>query len=168
MCRALQGYPQAKIDEDVRGAVDRCTLQFAQLITTKAAEECQKDKRSIMTGNDLINAMEILGFDHYVGPLSEYLRRYRESKGKLHTPASLVDIPPPSNFALGHAPATAMVAAEMEATTPPQPFGSVLGEQRPCDITELDLHTDVYAVWSAQLQRQAPRPLFHLPMNHDD
>jgi hypothetical protein len=112
--------------------------------------------------------MEILGFDHYVGPLSEYLRRYRESKGKLHTPASLVDIPPPSNFALGHAPATAMVAAEMEATTPPQPFGSVLGEQRPCDITELDLHTDVYAVWSAQLQRQAPRPLFHLPMNHDD
>ncbi|KAM0917733.1 hypothetical protein ACQ4PT_009186 [Festuca glaucescens] len=150
MLCALQGYPQAKIDEDVRDVVDRCTLLFAQLITTKAAEECQKYKRSIVTGNDLINTMEILGFDHYVGPLSEYLCRHRESKGKLNTPKALVDMPSPSNFALGHPPATAVVAEEMEAPPLPQPFGSVLGQQQPCDVTELGLHIDVYMVLAAE------------------
>ncbi|KAM0849109.1 hypothetical protein ACQ4PT_053934 [Festuca glaucescens] len=138
-------------------AVDQCALQFAQLITTKATEECRKDRRSIVTGNDLINAMEILGFDHYVRPISEYLRWHRKSKGKLHTHAAMVDTTSPSGFA------TVVVAAEMEAPTPPQPFGYELGEQPPCDVTELGVHTDVYAVWSraAEASTSIPHPLCH-------
>uniref|UniRef100_A0ACD5ZS37 Uncharacterized protein n=1 Tax=Avena sativa TaxID=4498 RepID=A0ACD5ZS37_AVESA len=88
MGHALEGHPQAKIDEDAMVAVDRCTLEFADLVTTMAAEQCRKDNRKIVNGDDLINAMEILGFHHYVGPLNEYLLRYRESKGQVETPPS--------------------------------------------------------------------------------
>uniref|UniRef100_A0ACD6AJ16 Uncharacterized protein n=1 Tax=Avena sativa TaxID=4498 RepID=A0ACD6AJ16_AVESA len=150
MGHALEGHPQAKIDEDARDAVDRCVLEFANLVTTTAAEQCRKDSRKIMNGDDLIKAMEILGFHHYVGPLNVYLLRYRESKGR-------VEMPPP---------ATGVVTTgEMEAPAPPQPFGCELGQQPPCDVTELGLHTDVYAAWSRAAEASTSSPM---PSARDD
>jgi hypothetical protein len=113
-----------------------------------------------MTRNDLINTMVILVFDHYVGLLSKYICRHRESKGKLYRPTALVDMPPPSNFALGHPPTTTdVVTEEMEAPTIPQPIGSVLAQQPPCDFTVLGLHIDVYMVFPAEASLPPALPL---------
>ncbi|CAH1452174.1 unnamed protein product [Lactuca virosa] len=47
-------------------------------ITSEASDNCRKDERRSLTGDDLLEAMETLGFEDYVKPLEAYLEKYRE------------------------------------------------------------------------------------------
>ena len=136
--------------------MDRCTLEFANLVTTVAAEQCRKESRITINGKDLINAMDILGFNQYVGPLNEYLRRYRQSKAM---PPLSVGQPPRNVTDLSKAAsATVVTTGEMAEPAPAKPFSLVLGQQPPCDVTELVLRTDVYALWSRDAEASTYRP----------
>ena len=43
-----------------------------------ATDKCIQEKRKTITGEDILWAMQSLGFDSYVEPLKLYLQRYRE------------------------------------------------------------------------------------------
>lgn len=44
----------------------------------RASDKCRKDKRQTLNGDDLIWAMNRLGFQDYVNPLKAYLNKYRQ------------------------------------------------------------------------------------------
>ncbi|KAL6596572.1 hypothetical protein ACP70R_047215 [Stipagrostis hirtigluma subsp. patula] len=134
--------PRTKIARDAKEVVNQCFAEFAAALTNEAAQECRRQRRVIVTADDLVAAMESLGFEDYVAPLAEYMRRYREAEGTA----------PRGRRAAEPAPAA---AAAMDAPPPPPPppppsQGPAMGRspaQPPCDVTELGLHADVYAVW---------------------
>ena len=44
----------------------------------KISDRCQQEKRKTINGEDILFAMNALGFDNYVEPLKIYLQKYRE------------------------------------------------------------------------------------------
>ena len=139
----------AKIPVDAKEAMDKCVTEFAGIVMRAAMHECRRDRRWTVTGEDLIFGMSNLGFDDYVGPLTEYLRRYRESEGVVPRGRQT------GLMALQQLSAPA--AAEEEAPPPPSPDLLTLQLAPPSvrDVTELGFDTDVYAVWRAA---RAPPP----------
>ncbi|OEL30375.1 hypothetical protein BAE44_0008607 [Dichanthelium oligosanthes] len=61
--------PNSKITGDAKEAVDECLAKFITIVNRAAAAEYKRDKRTNVTGDDLLLAMGNLGFDDYVGPL---------------------------------------------------------------------------------------------------
>ncbi len=47
-------------------------------MTSEACERCSKERRKTINGEDLISALEILGFDKYCEPMRLYLKKYRD------------------------------------------------------------------------------------------
>ena len=70
---------QSKIAKDSKETVQECVSEFISFITSEASDKCQQEKRKTINGDDLLWAMSTLGFDKYVEPLKEYLRKYRET-----------------------------------------------------------------------------------------
>ncbi|XP_027341169.1 nuclear transcription factor Y subunit B-8-like [Abrus precatorius] len=68
----------AKISESAKEMIQQCVTKYIAFVTKKAKERCQSDYRKIMNVEDLLWALEELGFDDYVGPLTVFLQRYRE------------------------------------------------------------------------------------------
>lgn len=68
----------AKISKEAKDIVQECVSEFISFITSEASDKCQHDKRKTINGNDLLWAMDGLGFDKYVEPLQLYLNKYRE------------------------------------------------------------------------------------------
>lgn len=48
------------------------------MIYNRASERCQQEKRKTINGEDIIWAMEALGFDQYSQLMKVYLQRYKE------------------------------------------------------------------------------------------
>lgn len=69
----------AKIAKDSKETVQQCVSEFISFITSEASDKCLQEKRKTINGDDLLWAMSTLGFDKYVEPLKEYLRKYREA-----------------------------------------------------------------------------------------
>ena len=67
-----------KIAKDAKECVQECVSEFISFITSEASEKCALEKRKTINGEDLIYAMQQLGFDSYVEPLRIYLQKYRE------------------------------------------------------------------------------------------
>ncbi len=67
-----------KIAKDAKECVQECVSEFISFITSEASEKCALEKRKTINGEDLIYAMQTLGFDSYVDPLRIYLQKYRE------------------------------------------------------------------------------------------
>ena len=67
-----------KIAKDAKECVQECVSEFISFITSEASEKCALEKRKTINGEDLIFAMQTLGFDSYVEPLRIYLQKYRE------------------------------------------------------------------------------------------
>ena len=133
--------PNSTITGDAKEAVDNCLVEFCAVLIAAAVEECRPDKRTTVTGDDLILALANLGFEDYVRPLALYLRRYREIEGNRprarHSSMAAQDLMDP--------------AVEVVAPPPPPPPDPTL-QLEPAsvpDVTELGLHGDVYAVWRA-------------------
>ncbi|KAG9448563.1 hypothetical protein H6P81_008528 [Aristolochia fimbriata] len=71
----------AKISDDAKETIQECVSEYISFITSEANERCQREQRKTITAEDVLWAMNKLGFDDYVEPLSAYLQRYRELEG---------------------------------------------------------------------------------------
>lgn len=70
--------PSAKISKDAKECVQECVSEFISFITSEACEKCLSERRKTISGDDLMYAMNTLGFDKYIEPLRVYLQRYRD------------------------------------------------------------------------------------------
>ncbi|CAL0314819.1 unnamed protein product [Lupinus luteus] len=100
----------AKISDEAKETVQQCVSEFISFVTAEANDRCQREQRKTVTAEDLLFAMEKLGFDDYVEPLSLYLQRYRENEAEPIAAAarivnygshSLPPPPPPQQLAAG-------------------------------------------------------------------
>ncbi|XP_054820035.1 nuclear transcription factor Y subunit B-9-like [Prosopis cineraria] len=73
--------PHAKISDEAKETVQECVSEYISFITSEANQRCRQEQRKTVTADDVLWAMEKLGFDDYVGPLSVYLHRYRNGDG---------------------------------------------------------------------------------------
>ena len=76
MKRALPD--NAKIAKDAKETVQECVSEFICFITSEASDRCQQEKRKTINGEDILWAMQSLGFENYCEPLKIYLNKYRE------------------------------------------------------------------------------------------
>jgi len=68
----------AKIAKDAKETVQECVSEFISFITSEACEKCKNEKRKTINGDDLLYAMNTLGFENYIDILKLYLQKYRE------------------------------------------------------------------------------------------
>lgn len=78
MKKAIPNSSQGKIAKDARECVQECVSEFISFITSEASERCANEKRKTMNGEDILWAMQNLGFDNYIEPLKIFLQKYRE------------------------------------------------------------------------------------------
>ncbi|XP_076034165.1 uncharacterized protein LOC143020986 isoform X2 [Oratosquilla oratoria] len=76
-----KGIPKnGKIAKDARECVQECVSEFISFVTSEASDRCHQEKRKTINGEDILWAMNALGFENYVEPLKIYLQKYREFK----------------------------------------------------------------------------------------
>ncbi|KAH1069227.1 hypothetical protein AAZX31_03G082800 [Glycine max] len=63
----------AKILKYAKETVQECVSEFISFIIDEASDKCQREKRKVINGDDLLWAMTTLGFEDYVEPLKGYL-----------------------------------------------------------------------------------------------
>ncbi len=71
---------EVKLSKEAKETFQECLSEFISFITSEASERCLSDKRKTINGEDLINSLSALGFDHYKNILRIYLEKYRESQ----------------------------------------------------------------------------------------
>lgn len=69
---------RGKIAKDAKECVQECVSEFISFVTSEAAERCSQEKRKTINGEDILFALQSLGFDNYVDPLKVFLHKYRE------------------------------------------------------------------------------------------
>lgn len=67
-----------KIAKDARECIQECVSEFISFITSEAIDRSHSENRKTVNGDDILHAMQTLGFDNYVAPLTMYLQKYRE------------------------------------------------------------------------------------------
>ena len=82
----------AKIAKDAKECVQECVSEFIGFITSEAADRCLQEKRKTINGEDILWAMENLGFENYSEVLKLYLQRFRD-QSKPPAPGTI-----PANF----------------------------------------------------------------------
>ncbi|RZC48072.1 hypothetical protein C5167_041011 [Papaver somniferum] len=131
----------AKISDDAKETIQECVSEYISFITSEANDRCQKEQRKTITAEDVLWAMNKLGFDEYIEPLNLYLQRYREFEGERGSirgdplvKRGGIDLSPFTN-GYGHAAAFHMAAAHhfhqagFYAAGPPQlPGGGSVSE----------------------------------------
>lgn len=70
--------PHAKISDNAKELIQESTSEFISFLTGEANERCLKSRRKILTAEDILWAMDNLGFDDYVQPFTAYLQRMRD------------------------------------------------------------------------------------------
>ncbi|CAN6197970.1 unnamed protein product [Urochloa humidicola] len=78
MRRALPYH--AKISDDAKEVVQDCVSEFISFVTGEANERCHAEHRKTVTAEDIVWAMDRLGFDDYVSPLNTFIHRMRDSE----------------------------------------------------------------------------------------
>lgn len=68
----------AKIAKDAKETLQECVSEFIAFVTSEASDRCTQEKRKTINGEDILWAMETLGFDNYVQVLKTYLQKYKE------------------------------------------------------------------------------------------
>ncbi|MFH4977839.1 hypothetical protein AB6A40_004548 [Gnathostoma spinigerum] len=68
-----------KIAKDAKECIQESVSEFISFLTQEASEKCLQEKRKTITGEDLLTALETLGFDNFVEPLTTYIKKYREA-----------------------------------------------------------------------------------------
>eukprot|EP00361_Fabrea_salina_P002172 CAMPEP_0202430484 /NCGR_PEP_ID=MMETSP1345-20130828/3909_1 /ASSEMBLY_ACC=CAM_ASM_000843 /TAXON_ID=342563 /ORGANISM="Fabrea Fabrea salina" /LENGTH=106 /DNA_ID=CAMNT_0049041975 /DNA_START=48 /DNA_END=368 /DNA_ORIENTATION=+ len=71
--------PNAKISKDAKECVQECVSEFISFITSEACEKCLGEKRKTINGDDLLFALNTLGFEKYLDALRIYLHKYKET-----------------------------------------------------------------------------------------
>lgn len=67
-----------KIAKEAKETVQESVSEFISFITSEASDRCLAEKRKTLNGDDIIIAMEYLGFDKYIEPLRVFLQKYRK------------------------------------------------------------------------------------------
>jgi nuclear transcription Y subunit beta len=67
-----------KIARDAKETVQECVSEFISFITSEACEKCKLENRKTINGDDIMFAMDTLGFSNYIEVLKPYLAKYRE------------------------------------------------------------------------------------------
>ncbi|XP_017222301.1 nuclear transcription factor Y subunit B-6 [Daucus carota subsp. sativus] len=68
----------AKISDDAKETIQESVSEFISFVTSEANMRCQQEQRRTITAEDVLWAMNNLGFDDYIEPLTVYLNRMRE------------------------------------------------------------------------------------------
>jgi nuclear transcription Y subunit beta len=71
---------EAKISREAKEIVQECVSEFISFITSEASDKCKEEKRKTINGDDIICAMQTLGFDRYLPALQIYLKKFREAQ----------------------------------------------------------------------------------------
>ncbi|KAK8912159.1 Transcriptional activator hap3 [Metarhizium anisopliae] len=66
----------AKLSNEAKVCVQRCTSEFISFITSEACEKASAQKRNTVKGEDILSAMKSLSFDHYAEALEIYHSGY--------------------------------------------------------------------------------------------
>ena len=69
----------AKISKEAKDCMKEILQEFIGFVTDEAIEICSKDDRATMNGDDILRGMATNGFNEYLRPLSEYLKKHREA-----------------------------------------------------------------------------------------
>ncbi|KAI9091847.1 histone-fold-containing protein [Phlyctochytrium arcticum] len=77
MKRALP--ENSKIAKEAKDCIMECVSEFISFITSEATDRCISEKRKTINGEDILWAMQSLGFDNYCQTMKAYLHRYRQS-----------------------------------------------------------------------------------------
>jgi histone H3/H4 len=65
-----------KISKEAKEGAQEACSEFVHFLVSEAVERCQTEKRKTIGGDDILLAMNALGFDSYLMPLKHYLERY--------------------------------------------------------------------------------------------
>ncbi|XP_074356483.1 transcriptional activator hap3-like [Apium graveolens] len=65
-------------------SIQECVSKFIRFMTTQANTRCKEEKRTTITGEDVLIAMNNHGFYRYIGPLFLYLNHFRAYGGDEH------------------------------------------------------------------------------------
>ncbi|KAI8868277.1 nuclear transcription factor Y subunit B-3, partial [Ramicandelaber brevisporus] len=68
----------AKVSKEAKECVQECVSEFISFITSEASDRCQQEKRKTINGDDILWAMQSLGFENYAEVMRLYLTQYRE------------------------------------------------------------------------------------------
>ncbi|AOA64859.1 Transcriptional activator [Komagataella phaffii CBS 7435] len=69
--------PYGKLSKEAKECMQECVSEFISFITSQAAEKCTLEKRKTLNGEDILLAMNTLGFENYAATLKIYLAKYR-------------------------------------------------------------------------------------------
>lgn len=69
---------EGKIAKEAKIMVQECISEFISFITSEASDRCLAEKRKTLNGEDILYAMEHLGFDNYIEPLRIFLQKYKQ------------------------------------------------------------------------------------------
>lgn len=72
---------EAKISKEARETVQECVSEFISFITSEACEKCKSNNRKTINGDDLLFALNQLGFDRYIENLNLYYQKYKDVSG---------------------------------------------------------------------------------------
>ncbi|KAA8905779.1 hypothetical protein TRICI_005236 [Trichomonascus ciferrii] len=67
----------AKLSKEAKECVQECVSEFVAFITSEASEKCVMEKRKTVNGEDILSALNTLGFENYAEVLKIYLAKYR-------------------------------------------------------------------------------------------
>jgi len=70
---------EAKISKEARETVQECVSEFISFITSEACERCKNGNRKTINGDDLLQALNNLGFDRYIENLNVYYSKYKDA-----------------------------------------------------------------------------------------
>ena len=72
--------PHAKLSLEAKQAVQHCVSEFISFITSEACETCTNEKRKTLNCDDLLCALNTLGFGKYIDMLQIYRQKSRNAK----------------------------------------------------------------------------------------
>jgi nuclear transcription Y subunit beta len=68
-----------KIARDAKEIVQECVSEFIGFVTSEASERLAQEKRKTITGDDIMLALQTLGFQDYLPFLKRFLHDYRNT-----------------------------------------------------------------------------------------
>ena len=69
-----------KLSKSSKETFQECVSEFISFITSEANDKCILEKRKIIKGEDIIYALNNLGFEKYCPILEIYLKKYKQSQ----------------------------------------------------------------------------------------
>ena len=69
-----------KLSKSSKETFQECVSEFISFITSEANDKCNVEKRKIIKGEDIIYALNNLGFEKYCPILEAYLDKYKQSQ----------------------------------------------------------------------------------------